>query len=480
MAGPIATGAKWAFLASLVSRFAPPLFTIVLARILTPEDFGLLAVAMVVIAFVTLFQDLGLKQALVQRREIDDGLLGMVFRATAAFGLAWFAALFLAAPLFARLYHNPDVVPVLRLLATLFLVAPLGAVPEALLLRGMDFRRLFQADVLPAVVPGLVAIPLALAGLGVWALVWGALAGSLARTIALWSLVPWRPRRRFEAGAWRQLHRFGGWVSLEALLGWTITYIDQAFAGHFLAAAQVGFYRMGVALSLLPATSLAQTLGRVLFPAFSRVQEDRGRFRHGFEKSLRMVALITVPLGVALAAYSDPLVPLLLGARWDPATQVVRLLAVAGILSSLVNIAPPLYQAMGRVDIMPKFFAVRALISVPAYWFSAQRGLFALAATHLVLTLCLAPVNLTIAVRVLGASAGVVLRAVGVPAGLSAAALGVSLLARRGVPDPHTWMALGVALPVFLAVYWLGLRVFCRERHDEFFLLVRGTTQAQS
>lgn len=452
MAGSITAGARWALLSGLVAKLGGPAFLVVLARILAPEDFGLMAVAMVVVAFAALFQDLGLKPALVQRKDAPEGLRQAVFWGSAMIGACWCAAVWLAAPWVAGAYRNPDVVPVLRTLAAIFLITPLGTVPEALLLRALAFRRLFTVELVPSLVPGAVAVALALLGMGVWALVWGTLAGACLRTLVLWRMVPWRPGGWPPAGEWRALWRFGGWVSLEAFLSWAITYLDQAVAGRFLGTGPLGYYRMGISLALFPAAGVAQVLGRVLLPAYSRHQDDRERLRVAFERCVHMVALVTVPFGAAALAFADPLVPLVLGARWAPAVPVVQLLAVNGVLAALVNVAPPLYKAVGRVDIMPKFFLARAAVSVPVYWIAAQRGLMELVAAKLLLACLFSPLNLLIAVRVFGASARRILVPVATATAAAAAAALLGRWAASAAPVPPV-AAMAVALPVFAAAY---------------------------
>ena len=476
MAGTIQAGARWALLTGIVARLGGPAFLVILARILTPEDFGLMAVAMVVIAFATLFQDLGLKQALVQRKEAGEGLRLAVFWGSAGIGVAWFAVLWLVAPWLADAYRNPDVVPIVRALGAVFLVGPLGTVPEALLLRELDFRRLFGVELVPSLVPGAVAVVLGLLGYGVWSLVWGQIAGAVLRTAVLWAMVSWRPTGVPPRGGWRHLTRFGGWVSLEALLAWSITYLDQAFAGRFLSLAGVGYYRMGVALALYPARGISQVLARVLLPAFSRHQDDPARLREALERCVHIVALVTVPAGAAAVAFADPMVPLVLGERWRPAVPVLQVFAMAGVLSALVNVAPPLYKAVGRVDIMPKFFIVRAAVSIPVYWFAAQRGLMPLVTAKLLLTCLFAPVNLMIAVWVFGASP----RRVLAPIAMAGAAAALAAWLAHGLVRAGTgfgalppWGEMAVALPAFGAAYLLLLGVVSARSRQELVWLAR-------
>jgi O-antigen/teichoic acid export membrane protein len=475
VAGSITAGARWALLSGLVARLGGPAFLVVLARILAPEDFGLMAVAMVVVAFAGLFQDLGLKAALVQRKEAPEALRLAVFWGSAAIGAAWFAGLWLVAPWAAEAFRNPAVTEILRALCVTFLLTPLGTVPEALLLRELAFRPLFAVELVPSLVPGAVAVALGLAGLGVWALVWGTVTAAALRTLVLWRMVPWRPRGWPPRGAWHGLWRFGGWLSLEALLGWSITYVDQAFAGRFLGTAALGYYRMGHALALLPAAGVSQVLARVLLPAYSRHQDDRALLREAFERCVHMVAVVTVPVGAAAMAFADPLVPLVLGARWAPAVPVVQLLAAQGVLAALVNVAPPLYKAIGRVDVMPKFFLVRAAVSVPAYWYGAQQGLVALVMVKLLLTCGFAPVNFFIGVRVFGAS----LRRVLVPIGIATAAAAVAAVLGRGVGSLGQMppiLATATALAVFSVAYLALVAAVSEGNRRELRWLVRSLT----
>lgn len=473
MAGKVVRAVKWSLLSTVVSRLGPPLFTIVLARLLAPGEFGLVAMAMVVITFVTMFQDMGFRPALVQRREISEELKNAVFWGTALFGLVFFLLLFALAPLAGQMYRSAEVVPVLRMLAVLFLITPLGTVHGAMLARELDFRRLFWIELIPAVVPGVVAISLALAGLGVWALVWGTLAGVCVRTIGLWRAVAWRPSGGPHFREWPGLLRFGGWVSVESILGWSITYADFLFAGRYLGAAQVGYYRLGVSLVLLPARTVGLSLGRVLFPAFSRVQADMAQVRDGFERTFRLVAVLMVPVAAVGMVYADPIVPLLLGEKWRPVIGVMQVLAPTGALAALASVAPPLYRAIGRVTIMPRFFMARAAVSVPVYWLAAQQGLMELVWASLLLTLCFFPVNIAVAVRVLGSR----VLAVAGPMAVASGTAAVAMVAAGAVGGmlPESTLAFGVELLVFAVLYLGGVAVLMPAARREVTGLVRAS-----
>jgi len=459
-------------LSSFATKLSQPLFTIVLARILTPKDFGLMALATVLIALADLFQDMGFKQALVQRKQTSPKLLDTVFWGALGLGLVWYAIIFMLAPMAGRLLDNPDIVPILRTLGLLMPISTLGTVPEALLLRELNFKRLWRAELWSALLPGLLSIALALAGHGVWSLVWGAMLGSTARVGTLWTLVSWRPANLPQKGEWKQLVRFGGLVSLESGLVWVINYTGHLLIGRFLGTASLGLYRIGFSLALTPMTSAAQALARVMFPAFSKVQDHPEQLRSGFEKAQRLMALVMFPVGTALAIFADRLVPLLLGPSWEPAAELVKWLALSGVLrASLGTVNGPLYRAVNRVDIMPRFLLVRAAVSVPAYWYAVTQSLTAFAVTHLLLTMVFAPINTAIAVKLFGASPRRVITAVLVPAGLSLAAAmvvwTVALLPLSLIPG------LLLQMVCFPLTFWALLYLLCPTQHEELLTTLR-------
>jgi len=471
--GSVATGLRWTLAGDLLARGGQFLFTIALARILTPEDFGLLAVAMVLVAFLGLFQDAGFKPALVQRPELDDALTGAVFWGSMALGVMWCVVVLMVAPLWASLYGDPRLTSLLRVLAGLFVLRSLAVVPEALLVRSMAFRRLFSVQIFPSLASGVVSICLAWTGHGVWSLVAGVVTADVLRIAGLWAHVGWRPGAPKRGANWAHLLRFGGWVTLEGLLGWVISYSDQALAGRFLGARQLGFYRMGFSLSMMPVSALSQALGRVLFPAFSRRQHNPEALRISYQQCVRVLSVAVAPVGVGLAVWADPLVPLLLGDRWLETIPVLRSLALVGPLSAMVGLAPPLYRAIGRADIMPRFFMVRAAVSVPAYAYGAMQGVVFLALTHLVLVLCFVPINLYIASRVLGSSYRQILVAIGVAFGVAAAsALVVAGIGSAWIPAGPAWRAVP-ELILFGLCYLALLGVLDRPRLLEVADIVR-------
>ena len=452
--GRAISGLRWVFLGTLMTRVAQPVFTVLLARILAPDDFGVVSVALVFLAFVSLFQDLGLRQALVQRKEATEAVRQAVFWGGAGLGFLWFLAVWMAAPAVAGYYADPHLGGVLRGLSLVLLIGALAAVPEALLQRELEFRSLFRVTAAQALVPGVVGLSLAYGGAGVWALVAGTVAGAVARVVLLWRITGWRIPGGFGKGGWHGLWHFGKWVSLEAFLGWCISSLDHAIVGRVVGMGAAGLYRVGYVVALLPAVTISGVIARVSFPAFSRIQDQTERVREAYLSILRLVAAAGLPAALFLGLTADPLVRLLLDPRWYGAVPVLQFLSVAGAMSALVNVAPPIYQAIGRVDVMPKFFLGRVLVTVPVYLLAAQYGLIAMAAAHAALALCFGPLNLYIARRVLRVEGRAVLTAVGGPLIATAGATVAALLPLRLMAGEG---ALGLLLMLLATATGFGL-----------------------
>ena len=263
---------KWSGLMEVVSRTASPLIYLILARLLTPADFGVVAVAMIVLNFSQMFWDAGLGKALVQIEEAPENAANVVFWVNAVMGLAIYAILFLAAPGIAVFFHSPASIPVLQVLGLQVVISSLSAVQTSLFTRTFDFRRLFWIKLATAFLPGFCSIPLAFWGYGVWALVAGYLASSLLNLGLLWWTSPWRPRWHFDWPLACRLFRFGIWVMGESFLGWFFLWGDNLLVGRFLGVNALGVYSVAwnictMIFGLASEPLFAGALPHVLTPA---------------------------------------------------------------------------------------------------------------------------------------------------------------------------------------------------------------------
>jgi len=394
-------GTKWVLLSSFVSYACYPIFTIILARLLVPSDFGLLAYAMIFMGVVKLIQDIGLRQALIQKKGDIEASADVVFTINFVLGILWYLGTFFVAPFLAEFFNDFRVVNILRVMALSFLIIPFGAVQNTLLKKHLQFDKLFFLELIATLIPGIASIVLALSGHGVWSLVYGSLIGSMLNVFVTWFLVAWKPKLRFDRSCAGQMLKFGGAVSAESLLSWAVNTVDDALVGKWLGSAALGFYTVGFNIGIAPAKYISSSLLNVAFPAFSKLQDNKDAVRHAFLKAVKFISLITFPLGAIIAVTASQFVPVFLGEKWVNSVQVIQLISIYGIFMSVGSILPQVYKALGRPDIYLKYVAVRFAVALPVYFYTVPMGLKAISAAHLVLTALFFPINVCIGMRIM-------------------------------------------------------------------------------
>lgn len=395
-------GTKWVFFSTVGSGVFQLVVTIITARLLAPADFGLFAYAMIFISVMALFQDLGMRQALIQRKDRVEDAADIVFISNIVLGVFWYIGTFIIAPYVADFFGNPQVTKILRVMALSFLILPFGFVQNTLLTKDLYFKKLFYLSLAPAVVPGIASILLAFYGYGVWSLVYGSLIGAFLNVLVMWWMVVWRPRWRFDKMLAGQMLKFGRAVSAESVLSWVVNTMDDVLVGKWLGSAALGFYTIGFNISIAPAKYISSSLIKIAFPAFSKLQENKDEIREAFLKVIKYISLITFPLGVGIATTASLFIPVLFGEKWRPSVPVIQIISLYGIFMSIGSIIPQVYKALGRPDIYLKYVSARSAVAIPVYYYAVPFGLTAISMAHLVLTILFFPVNFYIGMRVMG------------------------------------------------------------------------------
>lgn len=366
---------KWSALAELASKAFSPLVLVVLARILAPQDFGLVAVATLGITFVQMFWEGGLGRALIQLDKRHLEAATVVFWTNLALALLAFAALQAFALPIARFLGDPIAAPVLRVLGFQVIISAVGAVQQALLTRELDFKRLFRIRMATTLGPGIVSIPLAINGFGVWALVAGTLAGQMAAVALLWLGSTWRPSLAYDWVLARRLAGFGAWVALEGVGAWMLTSGDNLVVGRNLGVHDLGIYRTGSALVTVIFATLLSPLVPVAYPTFCRLREDASRLREVFLQLNRLLVMAVVAVSGGLVLVAPTVTEVIFPNRWVGLGWVVQMLAAMNGVAWIVGLNAELYRAMGRPDINTKLMYIQLFYYLPAYWFGSQQGL---------------------------------------------------------------------------------------------------------
>jgi len=388
----------------MVSRTASPILFVILARLLTPTDFGILATTMVAISFAQMFCDAGLGRALVQTRETPGDAAHIVFWTNLLLGALFYGMLFIFAPALAVFFDSPESVVVLRVLGLQVVIASFSSVQQALFVRDLDFQSLFWIKLLTALIPGLFSIPMAYFGCGVWALVAGSLAGQIFNGFLLWRRSNWRPKFTYNKKLARSLFTFGLWVLMESLGAWLILWGDNLILGRFLGVHDLGVYRTGwMLVTILFGLTLNPFLP-ILYPAFSRLQDELPALKRAFHKVNRIVIALALPMGAGVFLVGQEAADLLFGQKWQGLGFVVGTLGFMHGIGWLVGINPELYRAMGRPDMNTKLMFAALLYYLPAYYLAAQRGLETFAVTRLVVALVAMPIHIYLCTKMLSVS----------------------------------------------------------------------------
>lgn len=366
---------KWSVLGELAARVLGPLTFIVLARILLPEDFGVVAAATVLISLAQVLCELGLAKALVQRTDRIQEAANTAFWLNAGFGALLMGTLFLAAPAVAAFFGEARIESALQVLSPVMLLSALSAVPMALMQREFRYQSLFWVRLLGAGLPALASLPVAMAGGGHWALVGGTLAGQAAQAAALWWLGGWRPRWAFSRELAGELMRFGRWALLAGLLGWGYGWMDAVVVGRFLGAHDMGLYRTGSTLVTLIFGLLLSPLLPVLYGLFSRAQHDLPVLRDALITVVRAATLVALPAALLLYATSEQLAHHVLGANWLDAGLVIGMLALTQGASWIVSFNGELHRAIGRPLAEVMALGPMLLVYLVVYLLTIHRGL---------------------------------------------------------------------------------------------------------
>lgn len=459
---------KWSALMEVVSRTAQPIVFVVLARLLTPNDFGVVATAMIAISFSQMFWDAGLSKALIQTREAPEDAAHVVFWTNVVLGLLIYLLLFTAAPAIALFFNSPASGPVLRVLGIQIVIASLTSVQQALFVRDLDFRGLFWIKLFTAFISGMFSIPLALYGYGVWALVAGTLAGQVLNLYLLWKRSTWRPQFSYDVVLARSLFSFGFWVLLESFGAWLITWGDNLIVGRFLGVHDLGVYRTGWLLVTIIFGLVLNPFLPVLYPTFSRLQDDLPALKNTFHRVNRVVSALALPMGTGLLLVGQEVVALLFGEKWHGLGFVLSVLGLTCSISWLISLNTELYRAMGRPDVNTRILWIYLLFFLPSLYFAARFGIEAFTFTRLALVLIGVPIQVYFCVRMLRVSPFYLWQE-GKPMILSTIimAVGVSVLKWGLLPSiaiPHIALSLGALIvaggSIYLTCLWFLDRSF--------------------
>jgi PST family polysaccharide transporter len=342
------------------------LISAILARLLTPSDFGLIAMVIVFSSFVAIFSDFGLTSAIVQKKEVSDETLSSTFWISVGLGALLTIALAASAPLIAAFYSEPRLTPLVVLISTTFFIASFGNVQSALLTKSMNFKALAVIGICALGISGPISIFLAFAGYGVWSLAWNTVLFTSITVVITWIYSRWIPHFSLRLQQVRGLLGFGANLTGFSFVNYFARNMDNLLIGRFLGPAPLGFYNLAYNLLLFPLTNVSDVVGRVMFPALSTIQHDKQKVREAYVTANRYIATVSFPMMIWLLVTAPELIKVVYGPKWTSAIPLVQILALTAILQSIATNVGWIFLSQGRTDILFKlsiFTTIAAAIS---------------------------------------------------------------------------------------------------------------------
>jgi PST family polysaccharide transporter len=446
-------GMLWSYGSFAGVRFASLITTAILARLLAPSQFGLIALAMTFMAFLDMLQGLGVSDALVVATEHQlQGEADTAFVVSVTSGLALWVVAAALGPVAASLFHQPRLVEVMPALGLTFFLYGIAGTHYALAMKQLDFRSRTAAELADAVVRGAVGIALALAGAGVWSLIAGYIAGTSAMTVVVWRMVDWRPRWKLKREHLRRLLGFGGSLTGVGIMGAFLAQFDNGVVGRVLGATQLGFYSIANRLPYLFIISLAAASGQVLFPAFATL--DGAEMRRGFLLALRYTGAIALPLTATLIVLAEPLTVAVFGPRWRPAIAATQVMCLWALMSPISMVCGNVLKSRGRAFLLFMLAIPQAAALVIGSILLVHQGIVAVAWVQAGIAIVAQVLTLWISYRIVDLTLRPVLAAIGPPVLASGALAAVLFAIQRQIAD--AWLAIAIG-GVAGGLLYLGL-----------------------
>lgn len=353
---------------------------ILLSRILKPADFGIIASGMIVYSLISIFMTFGFSTAIIQRRVLEEGYIRTAQTLSVFFGCLAALLLYLAAPLAGSFFHDNFVSQVVRALSLSFVITGFDIVPSSLLTRKMQFDKISIIMIASSFSYGLVSISLAIAGFGVWSLVFGPIASVLIKTIGLSIACSYFPKFGFRIEYSKQLLSFGGFVTISSIINYAARNSDNAIIGRYLGQGPLGLYAKAYNLATISKDALVSAFGNVLLPNFAKHQNDKNSLRDSFLKSINLITLVSLPISVVLLLIAPEFINIIYGTKWSGSIAPLQILSLAGFIYTLLIPCTSLLLALGKTQIYATFQALYSTLIVLFVYCIYTKGIIYVAA----------------------------------------------------------------------------------------------------
>ena len=476
------TGLIWSIIQNSGTQIFSLIIFLVLARLLTPETFGLIALANVFLAFMRIFLDQGFAKALIQRENLEPEHLDAAFWSQVGSGILLTTITFSTAGLVAGVFNQPKLIPVLQYLSLIFVINSLSRVHDALLCREFVFKVIALRSLLGTIISGAIGIAMAFAGYGVWSLVALNIASELVSLIVIWGAVDWRPRLRFSIKHFQDLYSFGMYLLAFKFIKFFDKRADNLLIGYFLGEVALGYYAIAYRILEVMTQLLIKTVDKVALPTFSRLQTEPERFRSLFYKTTQFTSLIAFPTYLGVVIFAPELIVTLFGEQWIPATVPMQILALEGILLAVSLFHKSVFMSMGKPSWTVRISLLNATANLIACLIAVRWGIVAVAIAYVISSYLVFPVSQWAVNRLIKLELMTYLRQFITPFLSSAIMVGAIVIARHLLFDAiDSKLLLIVGTAIGMSVYALCVRILepqLLEKVWEFVKLSSGRKKA--
>jgi len=407
-----ARGSVWATGSNLAGRLIAFLTTLILARLLDPADFGLVAIGLLCIGMLDAFRNLGVGEALIYRQRSGDTDSNTAFWIALAVGIFLTLMMLGLAPLVARFFGNPEAAKVVTVLSVVFIIEALMVIHATRAQRDFQFAKRASAEITKSVFKAMVSISMALLGFGLWSLVAGQIAGALAGALCYWIILRWRPSFEFDRTAAVGLISYGGVLIGLAFLAFGVSRADQFMIGRHLDETQLGYYAVAFNLVDLLVANPARTIGQASYSAFAKLSGDFKKLKQNYLDTILFVSVLCVALGAGMFATSANLVNTFLTPKWAAAIPVVEALAGFATIHAMAYSAGDMLKALGRARDLVWITLVTLPVSVLLLWLIAPTGIVSVAWTVLCIQFASGSAMIVLTMRALNISVGEYVRVI--------------------------------------------------------------------
>ncbi len=464
-------GVGWSAIDNVAQMGVTFLVSIVLARLLSPDDYGLLGLITIVTAVCTTLVNGGFTTALIRKKDITEDDYNTAFIVNLALSLLLYAIVYASSPFIADFFKREELVSLTRVASLGLIAGALSLVPQTRLTKRIDFKSQTKITLIASVTSGVLGIAMALLGFGVWSLVAQTLSNQVLRTILLWVIDRWIPKFRFSKASFQELFGFGWKIMLSGLLDTVWKELYQVVVGKFYSPATLGQYTRGKQFSQLLSSNLTNVVQRVTYPVLSNIQDDKERMVSAYRRIIKTTMFITAVGMFFLGAISEPLLYCLIGPKWHEAATYLPLICISSSLYPLHAINLNMLQVQGRSDLFLGLEIIKKIIALGPLFIGAFVGIMPMLYTNIIIGIISYFLNSYYTGKFLNYSSWMQLKDVAPSYGI-ATLVAVSIYFLKYLPVSN-W----VILPIQIVLGFFILIAVCQQTRMREFVEIKGIVQ---